>query len=106
LAVVLDSTSSPSDVAGLGSAWSICVQTWRELGPQFPFLILAATSRSRLNRPSAFMARDTDALRHATALLGARVAPELVLWCNCASVATWQIVADSLAEGMPTEGNA
>jgi hypothetical protein len=107
LAVVLDHTSSPNDVAGLGSAWPICVSTWqRQFAPQFPYLVLAATSRGRLNNPTAFFARDTDALCHAAALLGARVAPELILWCNVASVTTWKILAASLAANMPTEGSA
>jgi hypothetical protein len=106
LAVVLDRTSSPGDVEGLGSAWPLCVETWRQAAPQFPYLVLAATSRGRLNSPTAFLARDADALRHAAAVLGERVAPGLILWCNVASVETWTILADSLAEDMAVAGNA
>lgn len=106
LAVILDRTSRPADVAGLGDAWEFCAEKWREVGPQFEYCILAATTRERLNRPSALLASDPAALRHAAEILGTRFAGELILWCNVASAATWTIVADSLAEGMAVGGRA
>lgn len=106
LAVVLDSTSQPDDVAGLGSAWAQCVQGWREIGPQFPYCVLAVSKQTPSETPTTMLARDADALRHAAAILGVRFAGELILWANCASGATWEIVVEALAQQMATEGSA
>lgn len=106
LAVVLDSATQPADVAGLGAAWAQCVRGWREIGPQFPYCVLAVSKQTPSETPTTMLARDADALRRAAAILGVRFAGELILWCNCGSVATWQIVTEALAEAMPTEGCA
>lgn len=106
LAVVLDSTSTPANVAGLGAAWAQCIRGWREIGSKFPYCVLAVSKQTPCNKPTTILARDADALRQAAAILGVRFAGELILWCNCGSVATWDIVAEALAQEMATEGTA
>ncbi len=106
LAVVLDHTSQPADVAGLGSAWALCVEGWRKIGSQFPYCVLAVGKQTPCDKPTTILARDAEALRQAAAILGVRFAGELILWANCASAATWQIVAGALAQEMATEGTA
>ena len=94
--------STAADVEGLGDAWADAARSWLDLSEPFQHLILTAR-RGQVNRPSALLARDDEALAVVVAELCSR-AP--TLFASCTNAAAWAIVERAVAISAPAAGCA